>query len=127
MDNSELIARITAFIDAQTDEFSKKDLTTAVSKIYDSLKKKKVDGEVKKRAPSAYNLFMKEEMAKLKENKDMSSTEKFKYVAVLWNEKKEEKKEEDVEVKVEKKTKKTEDTEEVKEKKSKKSKKKEEE
>jgi hypothetical protein len=30
---------------------------------------------------------MKEKMAKLKDNKDMSSTEKIKYVAVLWKSK----------------------------------------
>ena len=97
MDNSDLIARITAFIEAQTEEISKKDLTSAVGKIYDSLKKTKVEGEVKKRAPSPYNIFMKEEMAKLKDNK-MSSTEKFKYVAVLWNQKKEEEKVEEEKV-----------------------------
>jgi len=90
MDKTDLIARITSFIESQTEEFSKKDLTSVVGKIYDSLKKANVDGEVKKRALSPYNLFMKEEMAKLKDNKDMSSTEKFKYVAVLWNQKKEE-------------------------------------
>lgn len=90
MDNSELIARITAFIKSQTEEISKKDLTSTIGKIYDSLKKGKVEGEVKKRAPSPYNLFMKEEMAKLKDNKDMSSTEKFKHIAELWNKKKEE-------------------------------------
>jgi hypothetical protein len=102
MDNSDLIARITAFIEAQTEEISKKDLTSAVGKIYDSLKKTKVEGEVKKRAPSPYNIFMKEEMAKLKDNKDMSSTEKFKHVAILWNQKKEEEKVEEVKVEEEK-------------------------
>jgi len=52
---------------------------------------------------------MKEEMAKLKDNKDKTSTEKFKYVAVLWNQKKEGEvvKEDEKEVKTEKKQKKT--------------------
>ena len=95
MDNSELIANITAFIESQTEEISKKDLTSAIGKIYDSLKKKNVDGEVKKRAPSPYNLFVKDEMAKLKENKEMTSSEKFKHVAELWNKKKEEENPED--------------------------------
>lgn len=109
MDKTDLIARITSFIESQTEEFSKKDLTSAVGKIYDSLKKANVDGEVKKRAPSPYNLFVKEEMAKLKDNKDMSSTEKLKYVAVLWNQKKEGEvvKEDEKEVKAKKKQKKT--------------------
>ena len=95
MDNSELIASITAFIESQTEEISKKDLTSAIGKIYDSLKKKNVEGEVKKRAPSPYNLFVKDEMAKLKENKEMTSSEKFKHIAELWNKKKEEENPED--------------------------------
>ena len=51
--------------------------------------KKKDDGEKeekKKREPTAYNLFMREKMAELKEDKDMTGKDKMKKIAEMWSE-----------------------------------------
>jgi hypothetical protein len=51
--------------------------------------KKKDDGEKeekKKREPTAYNLFMREKMAELKEDKDTSGKDKMKKIAEMWSE-----------------------------------------
>ena len=112
MANSELIQRITDFLSSSSEDISKKELTAEISKIYDELKKpenkekkekkqkkeKKDDDEEekeekKKREPTAYNIFMKEQMAKLKEEETddnkMSGKEKMSHIAVLWKQKKE--------------------------------------
>jgi hypothetical protein len=105
MANSELIQRITDFLSSSSEDISKKELTAAISKLYDEMKKpekkekkenKEIDEneEKKKRAPTAYNIFMKEQMAKLKEEETsetkMSGKEKMSHIAALWKKKKEE-------------------------------------
>ena len=121
MANSELIKRITDFLSDSSEDISKKELTTEISKIYDELKKpekkekkenkekkgkkekkeeedegkeeKEEKEDKKKREPTAYNIFMKEQMAKLKEEETdenkMSGKEKMSHIAVLWKQKKE--------------------------------------
>lgn len=48
--------------------------------------KKKEDGEEekKKREPTAYNLFMREKMAELKDDKEMTGKDKMKKIAEMW-------------------------------------------
>lgn len=50
-------------------------------------KKKEDEGkeEKKKREPTAYNLFMREKMAELKDDKDMSGKDKMKKIAEMWS------------------------------------------
>ena len=67
MANTELINRITEFLSSASADISKKELTAAISKLYDDMKKPDKKEDKKKREPTAYNLFMKEQMAKLKE------------------------------------------------------------
>jgi hypothetical protein len=42
--------------------------------------------EKKKREPTFYNLFMREKMAELKEDKEMSGKDKMKKIAEMWGE-----------------------------------------
>ena len=108
IDNTELIRRIIEFINAQPDDISKKELKKAIGDIYDELTKpeKKTkksakssdsDGEEKKkRAPTKYNAFMKEQMAILKQNETpdtkMNAKEKMLHITKLWQEAKDAKK-----------------------------------
>jgi hypothetical protein len=104
MADNKLIERIASLLQDQTEEPTKADVSKAV-KIYFADKKsaakssaKKTsnqDGDVKKRQPSAYNVFMREQMAILKENeadkeKDdcMSAKAKMQHIAALWKTKK---------------------------------------
>ena len=104
---AELIKRITDFINSKDEELSKKELKKAISDIYDALnkpekktRKSKKDNdcsdektEKKKRPPTAYNLFMREQMAKLKESESdddkMTAKAKMEFIANLWKQKKE--------------------------------------
>jgi hypothetical protein len=102
VDTAELIRRITEFITAQPDDISKKELKKAIGDIYDELTKtvKKTkksakssdsDGEEKKkRAPTKYNAFIKEQMAILKQTETpetkMNAKEKMLHISKLWQE-----------------------------------------
>lgn len=102
-----LYERISNLLRGQTDEPSKIEVINAVKEFY--IEKKKTtkeesvkgrigsDGDAKKRKPSSYNVFLKEQMAILKENevgKDkndcMTSKAKMQYVAALWKSNKDE-------------------------------------
>ena len=103
LDIAELIKRITDFINSKDEELSKKELKKAIGEIYDAMTKteKKVrkskksssesddSSEKKKRAPTAYNLFMREQMAILKEQETadtdkMTAKAKMEFIANLW-------------------------------------------
>ena len=102
IDTTEFIRRITEFITAQPDDISKKELKKAIGDIYDELTKpeKKTkksakssdsDGEEKKkRAPTKYNAFIKEQMAILKQTETpetkMNAKEKMLHISKLWQE-----------------------------------------
>ena len=108
LDIAELIKRITEYINSQDEELSKKELKKAIGEIYDAMtkpekkaRKSKKDKdssdseekvEKKKRAPTVYNLFMREQMAKLKESETeddkMTAKAKMEYIASLWKDKK---------------------------------------
>lgn len=101
-DQNKLLDRFAKLMEEQTEEPSKKDVSAVVAKFY-ALKKKKtvVDENKPKRAPTAYNVFFKAQMAILKDSeKDMEKDEcmtakaKMAHVAALWKAKKEDKFEE---------------------------------
>ena len=103
-DQDKLLDRFAKLMEEQTDEPSKKDVAAVVTKFY-ALKKKSVkangDENKPKRAPTAYNVFFKAQMAILKESekgidKDecMTAKAKMAHVAALWKAKKEDKFEE---------------------------------
>ena len=103
-DQDKLYARFAKLMDDQTNEPTKKEVAAVVTKFYTQLKKDKkangaaaVDEHKPKRAPTAYNIFFKEQMAILKDKeKDLSKDEcmtakaKMAHVAELWKAKKEE-------------------------------------
>ena len=103
-DQDKLYARFAKLMDDQTNEPSKKEVSAVVTKFYTQLKKDKkangaaaVDENKPKRAPTAYNIFFKEQMAILKDKekdlpKDdcMTAKAKMAHVAELWKAKKEE-------------------------------------
>ena len=93
MANTELINRITEFLNSASEDISKKDLTAAISKLYNDMKKPEKKEDKIKRPPTAYNIFMKEQMAKLKEEETkenkMTGKEKMSHIASLWKAKKE--------------------------------------
>jgi len=75
-------------------EYKEKAKEAKVAKVAEKPKRKKgvdKDGNVKeKRAPSAYNVFVKEKYAEIKEaNPVLDKTEIFSEIAKLWREKKE--------------------------------------
>ena len=76
-------------------EYSKTELLTIIGKIYVDVykeKKLKLPKEPKvKKEPSAYNLFIKEQMKILLEKGIISSNERMKIASNLWNELKEQK------------------------------------
>ena len=86
MANSELATLITDFLNSASDNISKKELIKEITKIYDDMKKPEEEKkEKKKREPTAYNIFMKEQMAKLKdEGSELSGKEKMSHIAGLW-------------------------------------------
>ena len=81
MDNSELAKRISTFLNAQSEPVSKKELLKAVGKLFADVengkpaKKIKEGVEKKKREPTKYNLFVKEQMAVLKARVQNAETE----------------------------------------------------
>lgn len=98
-----LLARFAQLMDDQTHEPTKKEVSAVVTKYYAQQKKNKktadagagADEQKAKRAPTAYNIFFKEQMAILKEKetdlaKDdcMTAKAKMAYVADLWKTKK---------------------------------------
>ena len=103
-DQDKLYARFAKLMDDQTNEPTKKEVAAVVTKFYTQLKKDKkangaaaVDENKPKRAPTAYNIFFKEQMAILKDKekdlpKDdcMTAKAKMAHVAELWKAKKEE-------------------------------------
>jgi hypothetical protein len=96
-DQNKLLDRFAKLMEEQTDEPSKKDVSAVVAKFYALKKKKTVVNENKpKRAPTAYNIFFKAQMAILKDSeKDMEKDDcmtakaKMAHVAALWKAKKE--------------------------------------
>jgi hypothetical protein len=111
MDNDndqKLLDRIAKLMDEQTIVPSKKELAAACNKYYAGQKKNKKnvadnaagDEPVKKkRQPSAYNIFMKEQMLILKEcgeTQQMTANAKMQYIADLWKRQKALKDDEDV-------------------------------
>ena len=104
-----LLSRFAQLMEDQTHEPTKKEVSGVVTKYFAQQKKTKkaagagagADEQKAKRAPSAYNIFFKEQMAILKDsekdmNKDdcMTAKAKMAHVAALWKAKKEDKFEE---------------------------------
>jgi hypothetical protein len=97
-----LLARFAKLMDDQTHEPTKKEVSAVVTKYYAQQKKNKktdagagADEQKAKRAPTAYNIFFKEQMAILKETEAnmakedcMTAKAKMAYVADLWKTKK---------------------------------------
>ena len=94
-----LLSRFAQLMEDQTHEPTKKEVSGVVTKYFAQQKKTKkaagagagADEQKAKRAPSAYNIFFKEQMAVLKEKeagkeKDdcMTAKAKMTYVADLW-------------------------------------------
>jgi hypothetical protein len=101
-EEDKLFARFSKLLDEQTEMPSKKEVAAAVTKFYSQQKKKEngaaaADANKPKRAPSAYNIFFKEQMQILKDKevnmeKDerMPAPAKMAHIAELWKAKKEE-------------------------------------
>ena len=99
-----LIERISTLLQDQTEEPTKADVTNAVKTYFASKKsaakssvkkQSNTDGEAKKREPSAYNVFMREQMAVLKASESgkeksdcMSAKAKMQHIATMWKAKK---------------------------------------
>jgi hypothetical protein len=99
-----LIERISTLLQDQTEEPTKADVTNAVKTYFASKKsaakssvkkQSNTDGEAKKREPSAYNVFMREQMAVLKVSENgkeksdcMSAKAKMQHIASMWKAKK---------------------------------------
>lgn len=94
INNEEIFKSINKFLYYQPSYINKKQLIGVINDIYS--KHQNDDNYQKpKRKLSAYNLFVKENMKKLKDIK-ISSREKMKRVAIMWNEyKKSQEKKED--------------------------------
>ena len=98
-----LLTRFAQLMDDQTHEPTKKEVSAVVTKYYAQQKKNKkaadagagADEQKAKRAPTAYNIFFKEQMAILKDKETdlpkeecMTAKAKMAYVADLWKAKK---------------------------------------
>lgn len=84
LDIAELIKHITEFINSKDEELSKK-----VRKSRKDTSDSDDTTEKKKRAPTAYNLFIREQMAKLKEQETadtakMTVKAKIQFITGLW-------------------------------------------
>ena len=102
MNTVELKNRVNTYIDNQTDIPSKKEFVKMMGKIYTDIekgkdakvKKQPKDGvEKKKREPTPYNFFMREQMAILKDKETegeekMTAKAKMEHIAALWKQKK---------------------------------------
>lgn len=77
-------------------EYTRAELSKMLTDIYNNLKGKKAKGngeEKKKKEPSAYNLYLKEQMSVVKEEfPDLSGRELMKKIGKMWKEKKEKEK-----------------------------------
>ena len=99
-EEDKLYTRFSKLLDDQTEMPSKKEVAAAVTKFYSQQKKKgnvAADANKPKRAPSAYNIYFKEQMQILKDKevemeKDdrMPAPAKMAHIAELWKAKKEE-------------------------------------
>lgn len=81
MDKNKLLEKISNYIN-DNEELSQKDFINYINKIWNEDKVKI------KKEPSAYNLFIKEQMEIIKKE-DPDKKDKMKYIAKLWNDKKE--------------------------------------
>jgi hypothetical protein len=97
MNNAELATRISTFLNTQTSILTKKEFSKAMGKIYTDLEKgktaKKEGVEKKKREPNEYNLFVRSEMAVLKQRvqdgeTSLTNREMMTRIGKLWQEKK---------------------------------------
>lgn len=83
MDKSILLLKITKYINEDENEkITQNEFINYINKIWDNGKEKV------KKEPSAYNLFIREQMEIIK-NDDPNKKDKMKYIAKLWNDKKE--------------------------------------
>jgi hypothetical protein len=99
-EEDKLFTRFSKLLDEQTEMPSKKEVAAAVTKFYSQQKENgaaAADANKPKRAPSAYNIFFKEQMQILKDKevnmeKDerMPAPAKMAHIAELWKAKKEE-------------------------------------
>ena len=81
MDKSILLLKITKYIN-ENEKITQKEFISYINKVWDDDKKKV------KKEPSAYNLFIREQMEIIKKD-DPDKKDKMKYIAKLWNDKKE--------------------------------------
>lgn len=89
MNNKELAEIINTTLNSNNEFISKKDLIKTITDIYDTYTKT----EKKTREPTAYNIFMKEQMAILKETEEgkiLNTKEKMQKIAKMWSGKQEE-------------------------------------
>ena len=95
MSNSELVDDLNKFISTYHKKIDKKDFLEAIKTIYSNKKQSKKDNsdsDKPKRAPTEYNLFMSNEMEKLKKAESkLSGKEKMEVIAKKWKEQKENK------------------------------------
>jgi hypothetical protein len=77
--SDELLLNIKQCIENKTDD--KNELKKAINKLIDKFYKVK-------REPTEYNIFIKEQMLLLKDNKEILAKDKMQHVINLWNEKK---------------------------------------
>lgn len=90
MNNTELAEIINKNINSHNEFLSKKELIKLITDIYNDYTKV----EKKTRQPTAYNIFMKEQMAILmetEEGKKLSTKEKMQKIAKMWSDNQEEK------------------------------------
>ena len=93
----EIVTKFAALIDTEL-EYSRNDMAKILTTVYREVTnnktkkvKKNVEGEEKKkRAPTAYNIFVKEKMAVVKEEfPELNRQDLMKKIAVLWSAEKE--------------------------------------
>jgi len=91
----QIITTFTEQVDTDK-EYTRVELSKMLTDIYNNLKGKKAKGngeEKKKKEPSAYNLYLKEQMSVVKEEfPDLSGRELMKKIGEMWKEKKEKEK-----------------------------------
>ena len=77
--SEELLLKIKSCIEYNSDD--KNELKKSIIKLIDNFYKVK-------KGPTEYNIFIKEQMTLLKENKDIAQKDKMRFIINLWNEKK---------------------------------------
>lgn len=81
----EIIDTFNSMVDKSKEDYTIDELKKILTNAYKSLKKKKTEGE--KKAPSEYNLFIKEAIKKIKEeNPDVDRKNLMPMAAKRWNE-----------------------------------------